>query len=293
MNLFSISQLSKYAGIKPHTIRIWEKRYNALEPVRSEGNTRYYDGEQLRRLLNIVSLKQQEPNLSVLCNYSDEELFQKVKDNLLNSGNRGDDTEYYISQFIASGSSYDEHHFNQVFQSVIDNYNVEYAYSKVIYPLLERVGLLWSIDSVTPPVEHFLSNMLRQKFYALINDIPVSKKNKERWILFLREGEYHEMGLLFAQYVLKLSGRRVVYLGADTPLEPLLQSIEIVEPTHLLFFQVAKEEPEELEAYVAELSQKSGKLPILVATGLAAGKSRKNVFYLNSLNDLKKHLKGL
>ncbi len=292
MNLFSISQLSKYAGIKPHTIRIWEKRYNALEPVRSDGNTRYYDGDQLRRLLNIVSLKEQEPNLSALCRYSDEELFRKVEEALLKKPERGDDAEYFISQFIASGSSYDEKHFNKVFDAAIKNYKVETAYSKIFYPLLERVGLLWTIDELNAPVEHFLTNMLRQKFYTLIENLPLPKKNADRWLLFLREGEFHEMGLLFANYLLKLYGKSVIYLGADTPMQPLLQSVGVIQPGHLLFFQVANTTEEELDEYVVELQKAVKNTPLYIATGLAATTQRKQVYYLKNLADFKKHIKG-
>ena len=103
MNLFSISQLAQFSGIKPHTIRIWEQRYDALKPSRSEGNTRYYDGSQLRRLLNIVSLMDHGLKVSQLCSMSDENLFLLIQ----NSGNSqtSESSEYYISQLISAGMS--------------------------------------------------------------------------------------------------------------------------------------------------------------------------------------------
>lgn len=290
MDQFSISELAKFAGMKPHTIRIWEKRYGALQPVRSEGNTRYYDGEQLRRLLNIVSLKEPDSNLSVLCGYSDEELFKRIKDARTSGLDRGDKAAYFIAQFIASGTSYDEQQFNRIFDAVLEKYTAEDAYTKIFYPLLERVGILWSVDNINAPVEHFISNMLKQKFYALINDIPAPKKKAECWLLFLREGEFHELGLLFTRYILRLSGRKVIYLGPNTPLKPLLQSAEIIQPDRLLFFQVIKEEPAQLSEYLQVL-HRSVKIPVLVATSLVVKKQQKGIHYLYSLADLSIYLR--
>ena len=114
MNLFSISQLSRYSGIKPHTIRAWEQRYNALKPVRSEGNTRYYDNSQLRRLLNIVSLADSEHKLSELCEMPDKRLFHLVNERVQDTIDRTGREEYFISQMIAAGMSYDEQHFEKI-----------------------------------------------------------------------------------------------------------------------------------------------------------------------------------
>src|SRR5687767_7176712 len=139
MNLFSISQLSRFSGIKPHTIRMWEQRYGALQPTRSEGNTRYYDGNQLRRLLNIVSLTDSDYKVSELCRMPDKKLNNLIQELNKPSGTPGPE-EYFISQLIVAGISYDENHFDKIFSHCIMRFGVKETYIRVIYPMLNRTG---------------------------------------------------------------------------------------------------------------------------------------------------------
>lgn len=253
MDLFSISQLSRYSGIKPHTIRIWEQRYNALKPNRSEGNTRYYDNTQLRRLLNIVSLTGADQKPSELCKMSDKKLFDLIYASVQQKVDVTDRSEYYISQLLAAGVSFDELHFEKIFSNCLVRYGLREAYTKVIYPMLERIGLFWSCDRMPPANEHFMSNILRQKFFTAIDALPPAKDRENKWLLFLREGEFHEIGLLLANYLIRLSGQLVIYLGGDVPFPSLEKAIKDTRPANLLFFVVHHELPEHLQDYLNSL----------------------------------------
>jgi methanogenic corrinoid protein MtbC1 len=294
MDQFSISQLAKYSGIKPHTIRMWEKRYNALDPWRSEGNTRYYNGEQLKRLLNLVSLKVEEPNLSVLCSYTNEELNEKTERLFLKGLNRGDRAEFFVYQFIASGISYDENSFNKYFKKLLEEYDAETAYTKVIYPLMQRIGLMWSCDSMNAASEHFVSNLLKQKFYAMIDSLPAAKPTSPRWLLFLREGEFHEIGLLFSSYLIRKAGGTVIYLGANTPLATLGETADNAGASKLLFFYMQHEPVEELKAFIESLGTLSKTTSIYIAGSLDQRKlaKYKNITVLNSIEQFKLILAG-
>lgn len=253
MDLFSISQLARYSGIKAHTIRIWEQRYNALKPNRSEGNTRYYDSTQLRRLLNIVSLSGSGYRVSELCEMPDKKLFELVNRTTSERIDTAAKSEYYISQLIAAGMSYDETHFEKIYSSCYVRYGMKEAYTLVIYPMLVRVGLMWAGDAIPPANEHFISNLVRQKLFTAIDSLPPAGKGAEKWVLFLRENEFHEIGLLFTSYLLRLSGRQVLYLGADLPLESLQNLIKQIKPDYLLFFLVHNEVPGEVNQYTTDL----------------------------------------
>ena len=145
MNYFSISQLARYSGIKPHTIRMWEQRYNALTPNRSEGNTRYYDNKQLRRLLNIASLLESDYKVSELCKMPDKKLFRLVEE-LPNKAADNDINEFFVLQLVSAGMSYDEVSFDKIFSHCLLKYGIKDAYMKVIYPMLQRVGIMWTTD---------------------------------------------------------------------------------------------------------------------------------------------------
>ena len=162
MNLFSISQLSQISGIKAHTIRMWEQRYNALKPNRSEGNTRYYDNLQLRRLLNIVSLMNSGYKVSELGVMSDKKLFTLLEQQQ-GKVESDDPEDFYISQLIAAGMSYDEQHFEKIFSHCLLRFGLKNAYTHVLYPLLSRIGLMWASNSIPPAQEQFISNIIRQK----------------------------------------------------------------------------------------------------------------------------------
>jgi MerR family transcriptional regulator, light-induced transcriptional regulator len=251
MDLFSISQLARYSGVKPHTIRIWEQRYNALHPSRSEGNTRYYDSKQLRRLLNIVSLKSTDLGLRELCAMSDRRLFELILKSNAAGADGGDD--YFISQLISAGINYDEGHFNQMFSHCLLRYGLKNTYLKVIYPMLVRVGLLWTGDSFRPSYEHFISNMLRRKLSTCLDALPPPEAGAATWLLFLPENEFHDIGLMFADYLIRMSGARTVYLGGNMPESTVIEAIDEIRPENLLLFLVHLDLPDDINQYLGRL----------------------------------------
>lgn len=262
MNLFTISELQQFSGIKAHTIRVWEQRYAALNPARSEGNTRYYDNSQLRRLLNIVSLMEADYKISELCSMTDEKLFKlleaKHKSIPLSDGSN----EYFISQLILASTSFDETHFDKIFSNAIIRMGMRNTYLNVIYPMLNRMGLMWATGTLSPAYEHFSSNIIKQKLYSSLDSLPPPKSSRNSWLLFLPENEHHEIGLLFSHYLLRLAGKKVIYLGANVPFETLMNAIDEISPSHLLFFLVNYNNHEDSQDYLNTLKNKYTKVKI-------------------------------
>lgn len=245
MNLFSISQLAQFSGIKPHTIRIWEQRYDALKPSRSEGNTRYYDGSQLRRLLNIVSLMDHGLKVSQLCSMSDENLFLLIQNS--RSSQTSESSEYYVSQLISAGMSYDEAYFEKVITKCMIDHGMAETYEQVLYPMMDRIGLMWASDAIPTSHEHFISNIIRRKLSAAIDSSPLPDPESETWLLFLPENEFHEIGLLYAYYRIRLSGRKVIYLGSNVPMESVYAALNDTKPQNLLMFLVHYDLPDQIQ----------------------------------------------
>ncbi len=266
MDQFSISHLQQLSGIKAHTIRIWEQRYGALEPGRSEGNTRYYDSHQLRRLLNIVSLLKDGYKISHVGPMKDEELAHLLSLKLEEKRLTEDKNEYYVSQLMAAAVSYDEAHFNAVYQQCIQKQGLKNTYTEVLYPLLNRMGLMWEIDSVSPAQEHFSSNLIKQKIFSAIESVPLANKSKRKWMLFLPENEFHEIGLLFANFLLREAGHQVVYLGSNVPLNTLEKAAQEIHPTDILLFFVHYLDHEEAAAYLKQVNTLFPKTNIHIAS---------------------------
>ena len=287
MNSFTISQLQRYSGVSVHSIRAWEKRYNALKPDRSDGNTRNYNGNQLRRLLNITSLMNTEYKISELCSMSDSKLHELMNRQLETAIN-GD--EFLVSQMVAAALEFNESLFDKIFSRAVMSYGIEGTYIRVIYPSLERLGLMWSADKIAPAQEHFISNLIRQKLSSSIDLLPVSESSKNHWILFLPENEFHESGLLMANYLIRNAGHRCTYLGSNVPIDTLKQAAKQLKPSAFLFFLVAANDREEDNSIVYNMTKYFPSQNIHVAAGavrLSHLKNKKNVVLLKSVDDLK------
>ncbi|MDQ2719268.1 MAG: MerR family transcriptional regulator [Bacteroidota bacterium] len=291
MDLFTISELARFSGIKPHNIRMWERRYNALNPARSEGNTRYYSNSHLRRLLNIVSLMDSEYKVSELCLMPDDKLFKLVSK--LQADTTFEGEKYFVSQLITAGINFDELHFEKIFSHSLLRFGMKDAYIKVVYPMLIRIGLMWSDDTIPTAQEHFISNLMRQKLFSAIDSLPPARPDGETWILFLPEDEFHEIGLLFAHYLIRLSGRKVFYLGSNVPVQSLVGAVKNTSASNLLFFLVHNDSKEELNKYLNELNSHFTSKKIFVAGKshfLNQLKKKKNIYWLNSVEDLEQQL---
>jgi DNA-binding transcriptional MerR regulator len=252
---YSISDLEQLSGISVHNIRIWERRYNALQPSRTSGNTRFYDDSQLKKLLNIAGLYFAGHKISKACAMSPEEtrsFLQKEIDASLSPENQ---YEYFISQIISHGMVYDEHEVNQLITQSFDRNGVLSTYKFVMYPLLTRLGLMWRKDSLCPSQEHFLSSIFRQKLYTAIDGCLPAKLDSNKWILFLPEDEDHDIGLLLASYLLKEAGARVIYLGAKVPEYALKNTIQSTDPENLLFFMTRVRPVSDAQRFVDTLAK--------------------------------------
>jgi MerR family transcriptional regulator, light-induced transcriptional regulator len=290
MDHFSISELSRLSGVKPFTIRIWEKRYNALDPDRSPGNTRYYNNKQLRRLLNIVSLMEYDHKISELSAMSDRALFRLIEKR---KTQEHDELErFFISQLIAAGYTYDEPHFTNLFAQCVARFGVKNAYIKVLYPMLQRLGILWNSDSINAGNEHFITNLLRQKILTAADLLPSPSIAAETWLLFLPENEFHETGLLMAHYLIRHAGKKSIYLGANLPTDALIAAAAIVRPDNILLFFVQNQTFENKQNFLHTISTSIKSSRIYAAGAQLSGNlaPSKRTHFLQSVSDLEKLL---
>ncbi|WP_219222692.1 MerR family transcriptional regulator [Pedobacter antarcticus] len=251
---YSISDLEQLSGIHVDTIRIWERRYQALEPMRTAGNTRLYNDSHLRRLLNIVSMNQSGMKISQACALSDSELEKLLKKEIDYTISPEPTYEYYISQLLKFGLVYNELKFDKLISKCIVEHGMICTYKQVIYPMLVRLGLMWRSDQICPAQEHFLSHLIRQKIFAAIGKVNVKLKSTSSWLLFLPEDEDHDIGLLFAHYILKQHGQRVIFLGGKVPFESLKSAMAHNQCEHLLLFMVRSRPTQDAESYLNKLS---------------------------------------
>ncbi len=231
MKYYQIADLEKLSGIKAHTIRIWEKRYNLIEPYRSETNIRYYDDAQLKKLLNISSLISKGYKISKIANLKESDIKLLITQN--NTTSIDATTVEFINDLITSMLSFNQTAFEKTYFSAITRFGMYDAMISVFYPFLNKIGMMWRINSSLPVQEHFASNIIKQKIMAAIDGLPSPINKRHRFLLFLPANEWHEIGLLFSNYIIRQKGYQTIYLGQNLPLNEIEIAVNSTQPTHI------------------------------------------------------------
>jgi methanogenic corrinoid protein MtbC1 len=118
--------------------------------------------------------------------------------------------------------------FDKIFSTSLLRLDFENTISEVVFPFLNKTGLMWQTGAINPAQEHFISNLIRQKLILAIESIPKNQqKNDLKAILFLPENELHENSLLLYHYILKAKGYQTYYFGQTLPVNDLNRIIEI------------------------------------------------------------------
>lgn len=251
MASYSIRDLEKLSGIKAHTLRIWERRYNLLEPKRTSTNIRHYDDEDLKRIMNIAYLNRNGIKISHIARLNSEEISEKIT----GLSKNGNNAETQIDNLVISMIGLDEKRFEKVINTSVMQVGFEETVFHTIYPFFEKVGILWQTGSIKPAQEHFVSNLIRQKMILAIDGVIEPEiSDPKKFVLFLPEGEYHEIGLLFYYYLIKKEGHKAVYLGQTVPFDDLNEVIRISKSDYLITSFSSGISVKNIEKYISELS---------------------------------------
>lgn len=228
---YSIKDLEKLSGIKAHTIRIWEKRYQLIQPSRTVTNIRTYTDEDLKRILNVSLLNRYGFKISNIVAMTSDEVNQKLVEISVKDSSFNHEVESLVMAMIEMNEAL----FERVLSSSIVKYGFESTIKDILNQFLEKIGVLWQTGTITPAQEHFVSNLIRQKLILAIDSQHISnKENAKSFLLFLPQGEYHEIGLLYFHYLIKKSGHHVVYLGQNVPITDLTEITSIKPVDYLL-----------------------------------------------------------
>jgi MerR family transcriptional regulator, light-induced transcriptional regulator len=260
MGKYSIKELENLSGIKAHTIRIWEKRHRLIEPQRTKTNIRFYSDDDLKKIISIAVLNNNGIKISKIVKLSLSEIYQQVSE-LSESKN---DIAIYIEQLIVAMIDMEEELFEKLLGSLTLKFGFEKTMLEIIYPFMEKIGVLWLTDNITPAQEHFISHLIRQKIIVAIDALPLAPKSATRAVLFLRETELHELGLLFYHYIIKKMGIRPYYLGQTVPHSSLKAACQEHKPHLLITSFTSGPKPVELQKYLNQLSSDFSDVKILV-----------------------------
>jgi len=290
MDRYTISDLERLTGIMAGTLRIWERRYRIIKPHRTDTNRRWYDNDDLKRILNIAILYRKGIKISSIAAFSGSEIEEKVR--LLTR--ESSDTETHLDALIVAMSDLDEDRINDILMRSIINKGFEETFTDVVFPFLKRVGIMWHTGSVDIGSEHFVSNIFRKRLITAIDSLtPSENPDRKKFILYLPENELHEMGLLFYTFLIRKAGHNVLYLGQTTPFAGLKDVVERWHPDFLVTGALTSLPFGKPEEYLKRISSAFRDQTIIVSGLLAlhAGKmSLNNVVPFDSVNSLKQYI---
>ncbi len=286
MSKYSIKDLENLSGIKAHTLRIWEQRYHFIEPKRTETNIRYYSNEDLKLVLNIATLKDNELKISKIAEMSFEEINAKVVQ-MAEKNLRFPDQ---INSLTLSTIDMDEDRFEKILNNNIVKYGFEQTMLKIIYPFLAKIGLLWQTGGIMPAQEHFISNLIRQKVLVAIDgNFVTEKESKGKWLLYLPEGELHELSLMFASFILRSRKFKVIYLGQNLPFEDIAAVKKTHNPDFVLTISTSSPKRNEVQNYLDHVADLFNSATVFIGGYQVIGedlKKKKNVEFLYRMEDL-------
>ncbi len=260
---YSIKDLEKLSGIKAHTLRIWEKRYNLLDPKRTSTNIRFYDDEDLKRILNVALLNRNGIKISHIADLDESEISFKISD----LARLNPETMSQIDNLVMSMIELDEKKFEKILAKSTHLIGFEETILHLIYPFFEKIGILWQTGVVNPAQEHFVSNLIRQKLITAIDKLPENNKPEaKRFIMYLPEGELHEINLLFYYYLAKKRGQNVIYLGQSVPFKDLTTVANIKPCDYILTSFSSTFSGIEINEYLIQLAQTFAKQRIFYST---------------------------
>ena len=252
MNFFSIRDIENLTGIKAHTLRIWEQRYQLLNPKRKESKHRLYDNEDLKYILRIAFLYHNGYKISRIAGLSEDE----IKKMALDTTSGKENYQVFVNQLTEASIDFDQARFEKTLHNLILHLGFEKTVIQILFPLLNKIGLLWMTDKVSPAQEHFASAIVIKKILFAIDSLDKRyvENTARKVLLFSPAGEHHEIPLLFMQFLLKKNGVPYIYVGKDAKFEAIRDFCMQHNPTQLYCHLVTNLLTSDLNEYFKRLS---------------------------------------
>jgi len=252
-NTFSIKDLENLSGIKAHTIRIWEKRYNVLEPMRTDTNIRFYDLSALQKLLNITLLHDYGYKISKISKMPPEKIPALVREIVSEKSAKS----HAISSFKMAMMNFDQNIFFNTYNTLLAEKSFREVFFEVFIPLMEELGFLWQAETITPAHEHFISYLIKLKLLTNTEKIQSQPPTRDDrlFVLYLPLNEIHELGLMYLNYEILLNGYKTIYLGESVPIDSLKDLKKYFDNITYVCYMTVEPEKSEINNYIKELKE--------------------------------------
>lgn len=284
MSVYSIKDLEHLSGIKAHTIRIWEQRYDLFSPQRTATNIRFYNDDDLKLILNIASLKEHGFKISKIVAMPKDLLEEEVRRIAIENPSYQDQ----ISALTLAMIDLNEDSFSVILDECTASHGFEKAMMEIIYPFMRKIGILWLTNSINPAQEHFITHLVRQKIIVATDQAEINNEGP-LFLLFLPEGELHELGILFANFLLRIKGARTIFFGQTVPLDAIEEVYLKINPAYIITALTTAPETKEVQKFIKKLGSKFQECQVYVTGSRVIGQDIEfpsNVGVLNQFEDL-------
>jgi MerR family transcriptional regulator, light-induced transcriptional regulator len=261
MNSFTIKDLENLSGIKAHTLRIWEQRYSFLKPERTGTNIRYYSNDELKKILNVALLNKYGYKISHIDKMNEGE----IKEKILSLNQMEAQQERIVNELIQCMVDIDIDKLETILDKYISARGIEKTIIQIIFPFMEKIGILWLTNHINPAQEHLITNIIRQKLIVGIDGIVPALKVNKSVLLFLPEGEYHELGLLFMNYLLKSRGVSTIYLGCNVPIRDIDYIVKLKKPDYLYSHLTTVGHNFNFDKFITNITQRFSAIPTIIS----------------------------
>ncbi len=288
---FTIKELEALSGIKAHTIRIWEQRYGFLKPSRTITNIRTYSNDELKTILMVALLNKHGYKISRISNMQPTQRRQEVL--ALNTAEAV--AEQLVNDLISCMIDLDAAGFESILNQYLQQHDMLSLHTSLIFPFLDRTGLLWQASRINPAHEHLATAVIRQKLISAIDGLPLPAAEQPLFVMLLPEDEHHELGLLLVYYLLKQAGLPVLYLGASVPLKDVAYVCNIKTPRYLYLHLTTVPPRLGLQKYLVALSEATGANIVVSGAAIAANKKAlpPSVKVVTSFTELNQFIDGV
>jgi len=252
---FSIKNLENITGIKAHTLRIWEKRYNLLHPERTDTNIRRYSLESLKKLLNITLLYNQGFKISKIAQLDENEIPILVRDIALKYSSE----QISINALKLAMVNFDTVLFDVTFEELKNQYDFGFIFINIFMPLMRELGILWQTGAISPSHEHFITNLVKQKIHTqteLAQRDQTTQQNDKIFVLYLPENEIHELGILFLNYHILSKGYKTIFLGQSLPTKSLETLFTFSTELNFVTYLTVEPNKNEIMDYLSDFHQR-------------------------------------
>ena len=292
MNAFTIKDLSNLSGIKAHTIRIWEQRYNFLKPQRTTTNIRYYSNDELKTVLNIALLNKYGFKIS----HIDRMQPNEIRERILSLGDVRAIQERVVNDLVQQMADLDMDTFEKTMTNYISSKGIERTVTQIIFPFLEKIGILWQTGHINPAQEHLVTNVIRQKLMVAIERCVSPVTMNKTVLFFLPEGEHHELGLLFMYYLLKSKGAKTIYLGANVPVKDVEYVVKLKKPDVVFVHMTATATTFNFEKFLNSIEQRIANVPTIISGQLTQHYKKRvpaSIHFKKSLTEVMDYVSSL